>query len=62
MTITPGLPGYYFLIFRIDMVTSPHCASMVTGVSIILLGYGFQKLGKYPRLTAIEYFLGAIMV
>jgi len=46
---------------RIDMFTSTNWASLITGICIIFTAYGMHKAGRYPRLTALGYFIGSIM-
>lgn len=46
---------------RIAVFTSTNWAILVTGVCLMFTAYGMHKAGRYPRLTALGYFLGSIM-
>lgn len=47
---------------RLAMYTSGNWASLVTGVCVIFTAYGMQKTDRYPRLIALGYFFGSMMV
>lgn len=47
---------------RIALSTSPNWASLMTGLCLIFTAYGMHKARRYPRLIALGYFLGSIMV
>jgi hypothetical protein len=41
--------------------TAANWASLITGVCIVLAGYGIHRAGRYPRLIGLGYFVGSIM-
>ncbi|TXS93615.1 hypothetical protein FVW59_05115 [Parahaliea aestuarii] len=44
---------------RIAVATASHWAALLVGVSVMLAAYGLS--GRYPRLTALGYFVGSVM-
>jgi hypothetical protein len=46
---------------RIAMATSANWASLIIGVCVMSAAYGLHKAGRYPRLTGLGYFIGAVM-
>lgn len=46
---------------RIAEYTSYNWAGLITGLCVSFAAYGMQKAGRYPRLTALGYFVGSIM-
>lgn len=59
------LVGIYWLnggLFdRIATSTSISWASLITGVCLVFSAYGLHKEKRYPRLIALNYFIGSIM-
>lgn len=47
---------------HIAMLISANWASLITGVCVMSAAYGLQKEQRYPRLIALGYFTGSIMM
>jgi hypothetical protein len=47
---------------RVEVATSSQWGALIVGVSIMLAAYGLYKSDRYPRLTALGYFVGSVMV
>ncbi|MBN0989224.1 DUF2157 domain-containing protein [Amphritea pacifica] len=47
---------------RMNLFTSSNWATLITGLCIIFTTYGMHKARRYPRLVALGYFFGSIMV
>ena len=47
---------------RIALFSSANWASLITGICVMSAAYGLHKQERYPRLTALGYFAGSIMV
>lgn len=47
---------------RIAVFTSGNWASLIIGLSVMLTAYGLHRSERYPRLIALGYFVGSMMV
>jgi len=46
---------------RIMISTASNWASLIIGICVMSTAYGLQKVGHYPRLISLGYFIGSIM-